>query len=558
MGTVTPVPGKLFIVGDPKQSIYRFRRADVDTYMRVCEQLIAGRRDAAGASPELSQRARTSSASVNAAFAPVMDGDRAALQARYVPLEAVRAATCRASRRSWRCRCRSRTRSASSRRGRSNSRCRTPSAPTWIGWCSRSGWKVTERRNADTRVPIEARHICILFRRFVSYGEDVTPPYVDALEARGIRHLLVGGRAFHNREEIETLRAALMAIEWPDDQLSVFATLRGGALRDRRRGAARVPPVGRAVSSVPRPRDAAAASRIPSATRWPLLASLHRQRNRRPVADTISTLLGETRAHVGFVLRPGGEQALANVLHVAELARQYQMDGGMSFRGFVETLQAEASARQAAEAPILEEGSDGVRLMTVHKAKGLEFPVVILADITARLTPYEAGRHIDTRRQLCALRIGGWSPQGAATTARRRARPRAGGRRARRLRRGDACARSARRAGRRRRTVHRGMDRAAQRGDLSARGRAACPDAPRRLPCVQEQGHRAEPAGRRPGVDAHGVPGRASASDRVDADFVGRVVGAGRAGARRAGVVRSAARRSDRQGRAAGRPASAA
>ena len=73
------------------------------------------------------------------------------------------------------------------------------------------------------------------------------------------------------------------------------------------------------------------------------LATLHRSRNRRPVADTISALLDATRAHVGFVLRPGGEQALANVLHVAELARQYELDGGMSFRGFVETLQSEAA-----------------------------------------------------------------------------------------------------------------------------------------------------------------------------------------------------------------------
>ena len=44
-------------------------------------------------------------------------------------------------------------------------------------------------------------------------------------------------------------------------------------------------------------------------------------------------LLRKTRAHVGFALRVGGEQALANVLHVAELARQYELGGGISFRG---------------------------------------------------------------------------------------------------------------------------------------------------------------------------------------------------------------------------------
>ena len=40
-------------------------------------------------------------------------------------------------------------------------------------------------------------------------------------------HLLVGSKSFHSREEIETLRAALTAIEWPDDELSVFAALKG-------------------------------------------------------------------------------------------------------------------------------------------------------------------------------------------------------------------------------------------------------------------------------------------------------------------------------------------
>ena len=60
---------------------------------------------------------------------------------------------------------------------------------------------------------------------------------------------------------------------------------------------------------------------MPIADALRLLQQLHRGRNYRPVADTIGRLLEETRAHVGFILRPAGEQALANVLHIAELAR---------------------------------------------------------------------------------------------------------------------------------------------------------------------------------------------------------------------------------------------
>jgi hypothetical protein len=101
---------------------------------------------------------------------------------------------------------------------------------------------------------------------------------------------------------------------------------------------------------------------------------------------------------------------LANVLHVAELARRYEADGGISFRGFIEELREQAEDGQAGEAPILEEGSDGVRLMTVHKAKGLEFPVVILADMTAKIRSTSASRYIDSERGACAIRIAGCSP----------------------------------------------------------------------------------------------------------------------------------------------------
>src|SRR5687767_10469449 len=404
---VRPVPGKLFVVGDPKQSIYRFRRADVRIYSRVCGQLEkhGARREQLTTSfrgvPNL-QRA------VNASFAPLMTGNPETMQASYVKL--------------------------------TPSRDDLPGQPSLIAlpvpkpygkrnisgiaideslpdavgafvhWpIEESGWRVTEYHGAAP-VRVRPRHVCLLFRRFVSFGADVTRGYVDALEARGINHLLVGGRAFHGREEIETLRAALAAVEWPDDQLSVFATLRGALfaigdeeLLEYRHGYAKAFHPFRVPAELP-------THLHPIAEALELLATLHLRRNRRPVADTISDLFEATRAHVGFALRRAGEQVLANALHVAELARQYELSGGISFRGFIDALQQAADEGQAGEAPIVEEGSDGVRLMTVHKAKGLEFPVVILADMTAKLAPFEASRYIDVDAGVCALRIGGWSP----------------------------------------------------------------------------------------------------------------------------------------------------
>src|SRR5207302_1309116 len=80
------------------------------------------------------------------------------------------------------------------------------------------------------------------------------------------------------------------------------------------------------------------------------------------------------------------------------------------FRGFVETLNDQAENGQASEAPILEEGSDGVRLMTAHRAKGLEFPVVVLADMTAKLKSDRADRLVDRHRHACYMRLGRWTP----------------------------------------------------------------------------------------------------------------------------------------------------
>ena len=396
-------PGKLFIVGDPKQSIYRFRRADVAVYRKVCEELVAN--GAKHVTLTTSFRSTPEiQAVVNAAFEPEMTGDEATLQADYVPLTpfrpqpkdrpsvvvlpvpepyGVRNVSAMAIEKSL-----------------------PDAVGAFVDWLvGRSGWG------------IEPRDICVLFRRFISFGDDVTRPYVDALDARGIPHVLVGGKSFHEREEVETVRAALTAVEWPDDELSVFATLRGSlfAIGDEdlldwheRHGGFHPFRVPHGDEAAEGGKDGAHLEPIRQALQ--LLQRLHRRRNYRPVADTLGDLLEATRAHVGFVLRSAGEQALANVLHVAELARQYELEGGISFRGFVEALSEAAETAASTEAPILEESSGGVRLMTVHKAKGLEFPVVILADLTCKLARADAGRWIDPDRKLCALRLGGWSP----------------------------------------------------------------------------------------------------------------------------------------------------
>jgi ATP-dependent exoDNAse (exonuclease V) beta subunit len=264
-----------------------------------------------------------------------------------------------------------------------------------------SGWTVTERARPEDRVPIEPRHICILLRRFQSWGDDVTRPYVRALEARRIPHVLLGGRAFHEREEVLAIRNALEAIERPQDELSVFATLRGplfalsdDALLAFRHEAGRLHPL----------RKVATAGLSPGAhdvsIALDILGDLHLQRNRRPIAETLSVLLSKTRAHAGIAIWPTGEQSLANVLRVMDVGRRFEAAGATSFRAFVDYLADEAEAGEAADAPVIEEGTEGVRMMTVHKAKGLEFPVVILADLSAQATRDTPSRHVDQEKGL--------------------------------------------------------------------------------------------------------------------------------------------------------------
>ncbi len=420
---VSPVPGKLFLVGDPKQSIYRFRRADVALYEEIKERLVA-----LGASLlYLSTSFRGNPAlqdMVNAAFAPAMPGpsderpSARSTQARYVALEKFRAPipdqpalVALPVPRPY------------SEWGKVTERAINDSLPDAVGafldWLiHESGWTVTERDGEGTRTRLQARHVCLLFKRFQSYGEDLTRAYVRALEARRIPHVLVGGRGFHDREEVLAVRNALVAIEWPEDELCVYATLRGPffALPDDLLLAYRArTAVGPGLGALHPLRHTGERWLRDETTRevsaaLAILRRLHLARNRRPIADTIARLLDATRAHAGIAIWPTGEQALANVLRVMDLARRFEAAGATSFRAFVERLDADALAGQASEAPVVEEGTEGVRIMTVHRAKGLEFPVVVLADPTAKASFAQPTLHVDQAKNLWAESLGGHMP----------------------------------------------------------------------------------------------------------------------------------------------------
>lgn len=420
-----PEAGKLFLVGDPKQSIYRFRRADVALYETIKDRLVAEGAELLYLTTSFRSAPAIQDA-VNAAFSAAMTGPRrdrpgaTSTQARYVALERYRgeiddqpsivALPIPRPYSEW---------------GKVTAYAVTRSLPDTVGafvdWLiHESGWTVSERDAEGARVPLEARHICLLFKRFQSYGDDLTRSYVRALEARRVPHVLVGGRSFHDREEVQAVLRALTSIEWPDDELSVYATLRGPlfALSDEALLAYRAAAGDGVGLGLLHPLRAGEETLLAGETEetrevtaaLAVLRELHVERNRRPIADTVARLLEATRAHAGIAIWPTGEQALANVLRVMDHARRFEAGGATSFRAFVERLEAEAITGQAGEAPVVEEGTEGVRIMTVHRAKGLEFPVVILADPTAPATFTAPTRHVDQDTRLWAEALAGCMP----------------------------------------------------------------------------------------------------------------------------------------------------
>jgi ATP-dependent exoDNAse (exonuclease V) beta subunit len=388
-------PEKLFVVGDSKQSIYRFRRADPQVFFDVRERLLyAGAEERRlGVSYRSTRPIQTF---VNAAFEGAIPHylalsggspgpeDQPSVVALPMP----------------------RPYDGDQIKANAILECSPSTVAAFIQWLlTSSGWTVREDKISRRR-PIKAEDICIIFQRFTNNKKDLTQDYVRSLEARKIEHVLVGSKGLHQREETAAIRAALRAIEWPDDELTLYAVLHGplfgiddATLLRFKEQHGRLWPFAEPPGDVDSEFE-------PVWQCFAILRELHRKRNHLPIAETIRATMDAVRAHASIAFHSGGPRRLANLHRIAELARQAETGSMLTFRAFVRWLEEEARSGESAEAPVLEQQANGVRIMTAHKAKGLEFPVVILADLSAGLTGPEGGsRWLDTERNLCAQRL---------------------------------------------------------------------------------------------------------------------------------------------------------
>jgi ATP-dependent exoDNAse (exonuclease V) beta subunit len=375
---VRPADGRLFVVGDPKQSIYRFRRADIAVY-ETARRLIAA--DDPRGQEVIRVNFRTVPSVidwVNGVFARLMaPGDAPGRQPAYAPITGHR-------------------RDDGGGPGviilplPPGAEARTGSADqardveaALLTSCIRrivteDRWTVQPREGQPR--PARWGDVALLFRGLTGLER-----FERALRAREIPYRVIGGKAFYARQETRQLQAVLRAVDNPHDALSVAAALRsplfGCSDEDLFLHVA-----GPAAGRFDYLRDAGGqppGSAVGDAFR--LLRELHLKRNDRPPADTVEEILDRTGILALRLLGAQGDQRIANLLKVADLARRHEAAGDGGFRSFVRFLSAmEEDERQEAESPTVEEDDDVVRLMTVHKAKGLEFPIVALADAGGR------------------------------------------------------------------------------------------------------------------------------------------------------------------------------
>ena len=135
--------------------------------------------------------------------------------------------------------------------------------------------------------------------------------------------------------------------------------------------------------------DEADRARLETFTAW--FAAERRRARRCGIEELIDSALVASGYDLAMLAMPGGRRRLANVRKLMRLAREHEDAHGPDLHGFLDLVADREAGRSSesreSEAPVEGEGLDAIRLMTIHRAKGLEFPVVVVADLGRAVRP---------------------------------------------------------------------------------------------------------------------------------------------------------------------------
>ncbi|TLY39910.1 MAG: hypothetical protein E6K59_11590 [Nitrospirae bacterium] len=377
-------PGKLFIVGDPKQSIFAFRRADIEAFQRVRQMV----EDQDGLPLTLTRNFRshgTILAAVNQVFDRLIR-ERPGLQPRYDPLEADPDRKTGAQTQGVELRLVTPALHGEEPATLSAEEGVEAEAEAVARWLKQEviGKEVLIERDGRRR-PVDPGDVALLFRTFTQSWE-----YLGALRRHGLPYVAEGERHFYQRQEVIDLVNLVCCVQNPHDQVALLGLLRSavGALTDRE--------VMELVAQGPldyRGNGPSGLDAHPKAaylkSLYAVLASLHRDCPLRPLPDALDLIFERLPVLELAAASSHGEQAVANLWKVRALADDLVAQPGMTLAGFVELLKARlADPPDESESGLAEETSrEAVRIMSVHKAKGLEFPIVILVGLQAGTKP---------------------------------------------------------------------------------------------------------------------------------------------------------------------------
>ena len=253
--------------------------------------------------------------------------------------------------------------------------------------------QVTDARTGAAR-PIRFGDIALLLRSF----SDVAI-YEDAFARAGVPSYTVKGRGFYDCKEINDVAALLAAIDDPQNSIELAAALRSPLfglsdqcllemalhLNEQRLAEGRSRPLGALFDDPGEHFAWLGVERAAALGARDALIALRRMRERAALTAIVERALELTRFEAVILGLPNGPQRAANVRKLMETAREFEAHRFFGLGDFVRHLRRLVKeAPREPQAQIAGEADNVVRLMTIHQAKGLEFPVAIVADLGRR------------------------------------------------------------------------------------------------------------------------------------------------------------------------------